>query len=86
MRPALGRRAVRYRFDALTKRTTAELDTRFETMTYGEAWDQISATAAALRSYGVQRGDRICMLGASGVEYTIFDLALIVVGAIAVPP
>ena len=84
-RPALGQRAVQFVEDPKTGRTLLELLPRFETITYGESWDRVGALAAALASDPVRPGDRVCVLGFTSVDYTILDLALILVGAVAVP-
>ncbi len=84
-RPALAQRAVQFVEDPKTGRTLLELLPRFETITYGESWDRVGALAAALASDPVRPGDRVCVLGFTSVDYTILDLALILVGAVAVP-
>ena len=84
-RPALGQRAVRLVKDADTGRTTAELLPRFETITYRELWERAGAIASAWANKPVQPGDRVCVLGFTSVDYTIIDVALICLGAIAVP-
>ncbi|OBB59891.1 oxidoreductase [Mycobacterium sp. 852013-51886_SCH5428379] len=83
-RPALGRRAVEYVTDA-AGRTSAELLPRFDTITYRETWDRVRAVAAALADRVVRPGDRVAVLGFTSVDYTIIDMALNVVGAVAVP-
>jgi len=83
-RPALGHRAVEYVTDA-AGRTTAALLPRFDTVTYGELWDRVEALAAALRDEPVHPGDRVAILGFTGVDYTVIDIALTQLGAISVP-
>ena len=84
-RPALGQRAVQFVDDPVTGRTVAELLPRFETTTYRELWDRAGAAAAALANKPVRPGDRVCLLGFNGVDYTVIDLALIHLGAVSVP-
>jgi len=84
-RPALGQRAVQLVKDPDTGRTTAELLPRFETITYRELWQRAGAIASAWANKPVQPGDRVCVLGFTSVDYTIIDVALIRLGAIAVP-
>jgi fatty acid CoA ligase FadD9 len=84
-RPALGQRAVQLVKDPDTGRTTAELLPRFETITYRELWQRAGAIVSAWANKPVQPGDRVCVLGFTSVDYTIIDVALIRLGAIAVP-
>jgi fatty acid CoA ligase FadD9 len=83
-RPALGRRAVRFVADPNTGRTSLQLLPRFETITYRELWDRINAFANALTSE-VRPGDRLCILGFTGVDYTTVDVATVQLGAVSVP-
>jgi fatty acid CoA ligase FadD9 len=84
-RPALGQRAVQFVTDPKTGRTVAELLTRFETITYRELGDRIGAVARALSNDSVGAGDRVCVLGFTGVDYTTIDMALGQSGAVSVP-
>ncbi|MBO0676635.1 carboxylic acid reductase [Mycolicibacterium sp. S2-37] len=83
-RPALGRRAVEYVTDA-TGRTSAELLPRFDTITYRETWDRVRAVATALADGVIRPGDRVAVLGFTSTDYTVVDMALNYVGAVAVP-
>ncbi|MCV7074607.1 carboxylic acid reductase [Mycobacterium szulgai] len=82
-RPALGQRAVRFVPDA-AGRTGLQLLPEYETVTYRELWNRISALAGALTP-DVQAGDRVCIVGFSSVDYTTIDMALIQLAAVAVP-
>ena len=84
-RPALGQRAVEFVTDPTTGRTSAELLPRFDTITYRELCERVSAVAAALTQYPVQPGDRVAMLGFTSVDYTTIDMALLRLGAVSVP-
>ena len=84
-RPALGQRAVEFVTDPKTGRTVAELLSHFETITYRELGDRIEAVARALSSDSVQAGDRVCLLGFTGVDYTTIDMALGRIGAVSAP-
>jgi fatty acid CoA ligase FadD9 len=84
-RPALGQRAVQLATDPRSGRTTAELLPRFDTITYGEVWTRVRAVASALTNVAVRPGDRVCILGFSSIDYTVIDMALILLGAISVP-
>jgi fatty acid CoA ligase FadD9 len=69
-RPALGRRAVELVTDPQTGRTSAHLLPSFETITHRDVWDRASAIATALAGDRVRPGDRVCVLGFAGVDYT----------------
>jgi fatty acid CoA ligase FadD9 len=84
-RPALGQRAVELVTDPRTGRTSAELRPRFETINYGELWARVRALASAWTNDPVRSGDRVCVLGFTSVDYTTVDLALVEIGAVAVP-
>ncbi|OKH85781.1 oxidoreductase [Mycobacterium sp. ST-F2] len=85
-RPALGQRAVEYVTGA-DGRTVSRLLPHYDTVTFGEAWQQIQAVDNALLSGpdAVVPGDRIAMLGFTSAEYTIVDTALARAGIVAVP-
>jgi len=84
-RPALGQRAVEYVTE--NGRTVARLLPRYDTITYGEVWQQIQAVDNALLSgpNAVAPGDRVAMLGFTSAEFTIVDTALARAGVVAVP-
>ena len=87
-RPALGQRSVEYRSDPLTGRSSIELLPTMTTISYGELWERVGALAAVLAGPsggGVRPGDRVCVLGFTSVDYTTIDLALLLIGAVAVP-
>ncbi len=83
-RPAVGQRATRLHRDAETGRTTRVLEPAFETLTYAQLWSRIDAVAGAWAAT-VQPGDRVAVLGFTSVDYTVVDLALFQLGAVAVP-
>ncbi|MFG1931303.1 carboxylic acid reductase [Mycobacterium sp. NPDC048908] len=83
-RPALGQRAVEFVADE-TGRTVAELQTRFDTLTYRETWARVRALAGALAHNPVRPGDRVATLGFSSADYAVVDMALSLTGAVAVP-
>lgn len=82
-RPALGQRTVELVTDA-SGRTIVNLLPRFETITYGELGERVSATAAALSGMGVRPGARVCILGFASTDYTTIDMSLVQIGAVAV--
>jgi fatty acid CoA ligase FadD9 len=84
-RPALGQRTVQLVTDPDTGRTTLDLLPRFDTVTYRELRDRVSAVASALAADSVRPGDRVCILGFTSVDYTTVDTALIPLGAVSVP-
>lgn len=84
-RPALAQRAVEFVKDAKTGRTSAELLPRFETVTYGELGERVSALGRAWASDSVSPGDRVCVLGFNSVDYATIDIALGTIGAVSVP-
>ncbi|MFA1705066.1 carboxylic acid reductase [Mycobacterium intracellulare] len=84
-RPALAQRVVEFVTDAKTGRTTAELLPRFETITYGELGERVSALGRAWAGESVRPGDRVCVLGFNSVDYATIDIALGTIGAVSVP-
>ncbi len=84
-RPALGQRATRRTPDPATGRARPELLPYFETITYRQAWDRAGALADAMASSGVGAGHRVCVLGFSSIDYATIELALVRLGAVAVP-
>ena len=84
-RPAVGQRAVQFVTDRSTGRTSAQLLPRFDTITYHQLWDRAGAVASAWANKPVQPGDRVCVLGFTSVDYTVVDMALMWLGAVAVP-
>ncbi|MFF2083569.1 carboxylic acid reductase [Nocardia sp. NPDC058176] len=84
-RPALGARRTELARDPVTGRATRRLLPEFELLSYGEAWERARALAAAWHADGFGAGDFVTMLGFTGVDYTVLDLAAIHLGAVAVP-
>jgi fatty acid CoA ligase FadD9 len=83
-RPALGQRAVAFVTDD-SGRTVAELQPRFDTLTYGETWARVRALADALSGNPIQSGDRVATLGFTSADYAVVDMALSLTGAVSVP-
>ncbi|WP_217235730.1 class I adenylate-forming enzyme family protein [Streptomyces sp. AC555_RSS877] len=52
---------------------------------YGEVYDQARRTAAALRGRGIRRGDRVLLALPDSVAFVVTFLAVLRVGAVAVP-
>ncbi len=84
-RPALGQRAVEFVKDAKTGRTSLEVLSHFDTITYRELDQRVGALGRALTSDSVQAGDRVAVLGFTSVDFTTIDVALYRIGAVAVP-
>jgi fatty acid CoA ligase FadD9 len=84
-RPALGQRVVEFVKDPKTGRTVLELLPRFETITYRELGDRAGAFARALTNDSVRAGDRVAVLGFTSTDFTTIDVALNLIGAVAVP-
>ncbi|WP_067539226.1 carboxylic acid reductase [Nocardia crassostreae] len=86
-RPALGERAVEFVPDENGRRR-ARLLPRFDTITYGELWQRAGAVAAAWHGAaerGARAGDFVAVLGFTGIDYTVVDLACMRVGSVPVP-
>ncbi|BBY08299.1 acyl-CoA synthetase [Mycobacterium noviomagense] len=84
-RPALAQRAYELVKDPQSGRTSARLQPWFDTITYGELRERVDTLSRALSDGLVARGDRVCVLGFSSVDYTTIDIALGLVGAVSVP-
>ena len=87
-RPALGERVVEYARDPETHRVSIRYLPRFGTITYRQLRDRIGAVVAGLTTgskVSVRPGDTVCVLGFTSVDYTVIDLALMRMRAIAVP-
>ncbi|OBG77894.1 carboxylic acid reductase [Mycobacterium sp. E3305] len=84
-RPALAHRAVEFVKDPASGRTRLELLSRFETLTYRELGERVSALGRAWSDDEVHTGDRVCVLGFNSVDYTTIDMALATISAVSVP-
>ncbi|HXS86466.1 MAG TPA: carboxylic acid reductase [Mycobacterium sp.] len=84
-RPALAQRAFELVKDSETGRTTAKLLPWFSHVSYGELAERVDQLSRALTGGMIARGDRVCVLGFTSVDYTTIDIALGRVGAVSVP-
>ena len=84
-RPALAQRAVELVKDPQSGRTTTKLLPWFDKVTYGELAERVGEFSRALNDGMVERGDRVCVLGFTSVDYTTIDIALVLAGAVSVP-
>jgi fatty acid CoA ligase FadD9 len=82
-RPALGRRATEL-VDTGGRRHRVALPS-YETISYRDLGDRVTALAAALHDRPVQPGDRLATLGAPSVDYTVIDMATVRLGGVSVP-
>lgn len=57
----------------------------WRTMSWGEMAGEVRSVADALWKHGIRHGDRVAILGATSVEWTIADCAILAVGAVCVP-
>ena len=83
-RPALAQRVVEFVKDPATGRTSLELVSRYETISYGELGERVGALGRALTD-AARPGDRVCVLGFNSVDYATIDMALGLIGAVSVP-
>nr|WP_234835122.1 carboxylic acid reductase [Mycolicibacterium stellerae] len=87
-RPALGQRARELVTDDTTGRTTTRLLPRFETVSYREVWDRVSAIATALHNdpaAPVYPGDFVATIGFASPDYFSIDMACAYLGLVSVP-
>ncbi len=84
-RPALAQRAVEFVRDPQTGRRIARILPAFETITYAQLQTRVAAVSRAWIDLPVNPGDRVATLGFTSLDYTTIDLALMQLGAVAVP-
>ena len=87
-RPALGWRALTLTTDPTTGRTTSQLLSRFETITYRDLWANVRAAATAWRldpDHPVAPGDFVATVGFASPDYLTIDLVCGYLGLVAVP-
>ncbi|MCA2245460.1 carboxylic acid reductase [Mycobacterium sp. WUMAC-067] len=82
-RPALGQRAVEV--VTYAGRHGLSVLPRFDTISYGQLWQRVTALAAALAGDPVRRGDCVATLGFCSVDYATVDMAVPLLGAVSVP-
>ena len=58
---------------------------QWSVLTWTELGQQVRSVAAGLLSMGVERGDRVALLSATRIEWSILDHAILYVGAVTVP-
>ena len=57
----------------------------FTTLTYSDLWEEVVRYARAIDSLGLQKGDRVCVIGETCVEWVIVDWACQCLGLVTVP-
>jgi long-chain acyl-CoA synthetase len=63
----------------------AKTEGRYQPTSSAQALEQVAAFAAALDRLGVQRGDRVAILGENRIEWALTDYAVLGLGAADVP-
>ncbi len=58
---------------------------KWQSLSWREAAEKVAALAAALRSFGLERGDRVMLVGENRPEWLISDLAIMASGCVTVP-
>ena len=87
-RPALGQRAYELSRDPGTGHTVRKHLPRFETISYDQLRARVEALSSAWRHHDrapVRAGEFVCLLGFTGIDYVVADLACIYSRAVAVP-
>ncbi len=87
-RPALGQRAYNVVVDPVSGGRQREYLDRFDTITYFELQNRIKGLANTWRHHEQHRvapGEFVCILGFTGTDYTVVDLACAYAHAVSVP-
>ena len=87
-RPALGERCYDVALDAETGRLARRLLPTFETITYRELRARIEALACAWQHHHQHRvgiDDFVCILGATGIDFAVIDMATTYAQVVTVP-
>ncbi len=87
-RPALGEREFDVVFDPATGRRSRQFQPRFRTISYYELHNRVKDLANAWRHHETHRvdaGDFVCILGFTGIDYTVVELACVYARAVTVP-
>jgi acyl-CoA synthetase (AMP-forming)/AMP-acid ligase II len=76
--------------DLLGQRAAADADTPYfhlygETVTYGRLWRESACYAAGLRKFGVDRGDKVCLIYPTCAEFFYTFVGALRLGAVPVP-
>jgi len=57
----------------------------YKPLTWGQVFEQVKAAAAGFKSIGVKAGDRVIIVSENRPDFFIADLAIMSIGAVAVP-
>src|SRR5215468_10291806 len=76
--------------ELMARRVSAEPDTAYfhlydETITYRQLWHESARYAAGLRRFGVDRGDKVCLIYPTCKEFFFTFFAALRLGAVPVP-
>jgi long-chain acyl-CoA synthetase len=58
---------------------------QWQSMSWRESAEKVAALAAALKGFGLERGDRVMLVGENRPEWLISDLAIMASGCVTVP-
>ncbi len=64
---------------------TAVLEVGRRQLSYGELWERSAKVAGGLRGHGVQRGDRVAIRMANGIDWVLAFFGAQLLGAVVVP-
>jgi len=62
-----------------------KIDGTYQPTTWTQAAHQVTTLARALKSYGIEKGDRVALVAENRSEWGIADIAIMAAGAITVP-
>ena len=63
----------------------AKREGEWRPISWADAARQVASLAASLKSIGLQRGDRVCLVSENRPEWLISDLAIMAAGCVTVP-
>ena len=84
-----GREALRWKLPRTKRMTGSEAesdgDAKWRSTTYRETWEWIRDVALGLKSLGIAKGDRVCILSRTRPAWLVADLASMSLGAVSCP-
>ena len=60
-------------------------DSKWVSVTFGEQYEIVKNLSCGLMRLGIQKGDKLCILAHTSIEWNQFDLAILGCGAITIP-
>lgn len=60
-------------------------DGMWEELTWTEWWDASERVAGGLIAAGVERGEKVCLLSSTRLEWVVVDMGLAMIGAVCIP-